>query len=255
MANSPNSRAHYAMDFYTRLGYQPHQSAAIVGNLMAESGLNPNVRPGDNGTAFGIAQWRGDRLTGLQRFAASQGKDWRDFDVQLGYVHHELENNERSAGDRIRAARNAQEANDGMIAFERPFGSNKGARYAHNYSGRLNYTNQFLASWQGGGGANDAMNGYMPQPQASAAEQAIDGMMTGSNGGGGSNAPRYLRKWDGEGAPPNDVIIDPDGRLAHIYAPGGQLEIERNDAELRKQWEELEAKEPGRYQLRDARAV
>jgi len=120
MANSPRTRQ--AMDFFIRQGYQPHQAAGIVGNLLAESGLNPNVRPGDNGTAFGIAQWRGSRFAGLQEYAASQGRDWRDFGTQLEYVTHELNTSERSAGERIRAARNAQEANDGMIAFERPFG-------------------------------------------------------------------------------------------------------------------------------------
>jgi len=96
MANSPRTRQ--AMDFFIRQGYQPHQAAGIVGNLLAESGLNPNVRPGDNGTAHGIAQWRGDRFTGLQKYAASKGRDWRDLETQLGYVHYELENTERAAG-------------------------------------------------------------------------------------------------------------------------------------------------------------
>jgi len=255
MANSPNSRAHYAMDFYTRLGYPPHQAAGIVGNLMAESGLNPNVRPGDNGTAFGIAQWRGERLTGLKSYAAKQDKDWRDFDVQLGYVHHELENNERAAGDRIRAARNAQESNDGMIAFERPFGSNKGARYAHNYSGRLGYTNQLLASWQGGNGGagQDIQASYMPQPQPSPAGIAIDAQMAGGNGGdGGGSQPRYLREWKGEGVPPADVFIDPSGKSEHLYGQGGQQDIHNQWGAAQQQWQELETQEQGRYELIEA---
>jgi len=99
MANSP--RARQAMEFFIAKGWQPHQAAGIVGNLLAESGLNPTVKPGDNGTAFGIAQWRGDRFSGLQRFAASQGRDWRDFETQLGYVQHELENNERRLGNAL----------------------------------------------------------------------------------------------------------------------------------------------------------
>jgi len=221
----------YAMDFFIQKGYQPHQAAGIVGNLLAESGLNPTVKPGDNGTAFGVAQWRGDRFAGLQKFAASQGRDWRDLEAQLGFIDYELKNNERAAGNRLRAARNAQEANDAMIAFERPFGSNKGARFAHNYSGRLNFTNQSLASWQGGNEGGGIQNSYVSSPQSSEGSKAIDAMLTGAvdNGTKQTGHPRYMRKWEGEGEPPADVIIDPAGRWAHIYGQGGKLEIEQHN--------------------------
>ncbi|MGR9169787.1 phage tail tip lysozyme [Rhizobium sp. KDH_Rht_773_N] len=145
-----NDRARYAMGFFIKRGWSPHQAAGIVGNLMAESGLRPTGAVGDKGTAFGIAQWRNERLANLKNFAARQGTDWTDFDTQLAFVDHELNSSERSAGDRIRAAATVQEANDGMIMFERPQGSNRGARFAHNYTGRLNYAHQALSGFDGG---------------------------------------------------------------------------------------------------------
>jgi len=144
-----DQRTKHAVKFFVEKGWKPHQAAGIVGNLLSESGLNPTVKPGDKGTAFGIAQWRFDRFSGLKSFAASKGQDWRDLDTQLDYVHHELNNNEKAAGQRIRNARNAQEANDGMIMYERPYGSNKGARFAHNYQGRMANTNKAFSLWAG----------------------------------------------------------------------------------------------------------
>jgi|GEM_PF-3303562 len=145
-----DQRTRQAMAFFVGKAWKAHQAAGIVGNLLSESGLNPTVKPRDNGTAHGIAQWRFDRFTGLQRFSANNGWDWRDLNTQLEYVHYELNNHEKAAGDRIRAARNVQEANDGMIMFERPFGSNRGARFAHNYRGRQANSTKDLSLWGGG---------------------------------------------------------------------------------------------------------
>lgn len=139
-----DKRARYAMDFFIRKGWKPHQAAGIVGNLMAESGVQPTGPSGDNGTAHGLGQWREDRFENLKKFSASHGWNWRDMDAQLEFVQHELEGAEKSAGDKIRSATNVQEANDGMIAYERPLGSNIGIRKTHNYSGRLNFSNRAL---------------------------------------------------------------------------------------------------------------
>lgn len=143
-----------AMDFFVGRGWQPHQAAGIVGNLLAESGLNSGVF-GDHGTAGGLGQWRGERLTGLQRFAAATGNNWKDFNTQLAFVDRELRTTEKSAGDKLMAAKNVSDANAAMITYERPQGSEKGVQYAHNYSGRLKFSQQALGTYSGGAVAHD----------------------------------------------------------------------------------------------------
>jgi hypothetical protein len=98
----------YAYNFFIAKGYEPHQAAGIVGNLMAESGLNPTVKPGDNGTAFGIAQWRGDDRFG--KLKSMYGEDWTKLDNQLAFVDWELNNTYKKVGDKLRKTSNVTEA-------------------------------------------------------------------------------------------------------------------------------------------------
>jgi hypothetical protein len=74
------------------LGLAPQQAAGLVGNLQAESGanINPNAPPGDNGTAFGSAQWRGPRLAALRQYAANQGLDPMTTAAQQGFMRQEM---------------------------------------------------------------------------------------------------------------------------------------------------------------------
>lgn len=174
----------HAMSFYTNKGWEPHQAAGIVGNLLAESGLNSRVKAGDNGTAFGIAQWRGERLSGLKQFASANKADWQDLDIQLAYVDHELNTSEKAAGDQIKSSSNVQQANEGMITYERPFGSNKGVKNTHNYSGRLKFSNQSLNVFSGGGGdasvGTQEYVGYSPSPATARATMSYDAFSKGS---------------------------------------------------------------------------
>jgi hypothetical protein len=138
-AKSSNARAAAARDYLIKThGFAPHMAQAVAGHYMAESGMNPDVKPGDNGTAFGLAQWRGDRLTGLQRFAAAKGRHWKDFNVQLDYTVHELDTSESTAGRQLRASRNVEEATAAFMSFERPQGwTPQNPRGGHNFAGRL----------------------------------------------------------------------------------------------------------------------
>jgi hypothetical protein len=74
------------------LGLNQPQAAGLVGNLQAESG--PQIKPvgvvGDNGTAFGAAQWRGPRLAGLKQYAAERGIDPFTTEAQQGFTRREL---------------------------------------------------------------------------------------------------------------------------------------------------------------------
>lgn len=136
-------RAEAAMAFYVGRGYTKEQAAGIVGNLIAESKLDPNVKPGDNGTAFGIAQWRGERVTRLKRFAAASGKDWQDFETQLAFVDMELQNHETATYRALKGAKTVDEATAAFIGYERPAGwSANNPRGGHNYGGRLKFAAQ-----------------------------------------------------------------------------------------------------------------
>lgn len=138
VAADVQTRGQQALGFFMSRGYTKEQAAGIVGNLIAESDLRPSGAVGDNGTAFGIAQWRGERLTRLKRFAASQGKDWQDYGTQLAFVDMELQNHETSAYKALKNAKTVDEATAAFIGYERPAGWSTGnPRGGHNYRGRL----------------------------------------------------------------------------------------------------------------------
>jgi hypothetical protein len=66
-------------------GFSQEQAAAIVGNLAAESSLNPaNVNPASG--AFGLEQLLGQRKGGFMRYAAAAGKNPTDIDAQLDWL-------------------------------------------------------------------------------------------------------------------------------------------------------------------------
>lgn len=133
--------ATYAFNWLVQNGYKPHQAAGVVGNLVQESKVNPSLgdeNAGDNGTARGIAQWRGARLAGLYDFAKQGGLQAGDLSTQLAYLQHELQNSERSAGGALSAAPDVISATRAMIGYERPQGWTTFApEMGHGWSNRL----------------------------------------------------------------------------------------------------------------------
>ncbi|MGO3933460.1 phage tail tip lysozyme [Rhodopseudomonas pseudopalustris] len=111
----------YAMQWLLKRGYQPHQAAALVGHGIQESGLRTDA-VGDNGTAKGVFQWRGDRLSGLYNFARETGQDANSLDTQLGYLDRELNTTEKRAGDALRASTDVRSATRAGMMYERPAG-------------------------------------------------------------------------------------------------------------------------------------
>ena len=97
-----------AQAFFESKGWTKEQAAGLVGNLITESKLNPTA-VGDNGKAYGIAQWHPDRQA---KFAQEYGKDIKNstFEEQLEFVDWELRNNEKAAGQSLAGARSASEA-------------------------------------------------------------------------------------------------------------------------------------------------
>ncbi|QFS98890.1 hypothetical protein FIV06_15790 [Labrenzia sp. THAF191b] len=135
-----NETAAAARDYLIQKhGLQPHQAAAIAGHGMQESGFNLKA-VGDNGTAHGAFQHRGDRLVNGKRYAASSGRSWDSLEAQLDFVMHELATSESYAGNALRAATNLDEAVAAFMHFERPAGYTRANPTAgHGYTSRLAY--------------------------------------------------------------------------------------------------------------------
>lgn len=155
-------------------GYSPIAIAASIGNAAQENGLRTGGAPGDKGTAFGAFQWRNDRYQNLQNTAGAMGKAWTDPEVQANHWYNEMDGKyggEKPYGDALKAARNAQEGNDAVIRSLRPAGSQNGPRNGHNYSGRLNATQEAFKLLTGSdGGINPSV--VSPGPQASSGPPA-----------------------------------------------------------------------------------
>lgn len=76
--------------FLKAQGLDDLHAAAIMGNMYAESGMNPAATE-TGGTGIGICQWSNGRATSLRSYAASQGKAWTDLAVQLDFFwNHDI---------------------------------------------------------------------------------------------------------------------------------------------------------------------
>ena len=112
-------RGRQGRDILTNLGWSPKQAAGIMANLHRESKFSEGA-VGDNGTAYGIAQWHSDRLAKLR---AGMGRDvvGMSFEDQVRAVDWELRHNEKAAGDALRRTTTAAEAGDVVSRmYERP---------------------------------------------------------------------------------------------------------------------------------------
>jgi hypothetical protein len=102
----------YVARYFESRGWSREAAAGIAANLQRESNFDPRAT-GDQGTAHGVAQWRGERMEAFRQFA---GKDikFSTIEEQLRFVHHELTAGKdfgaRRAGDLLRDARSAAEA-------------------------------------------------------------------------------------------------------------------------------------------------
>ena len=109
--------------FFAARGLQPHQIAAIMGNVAGESSFNP-LSQGDyrNGapTSFGLFQHHDERGQGLLE-AVGGMSGLGNVQAQLEYVWQELLTTQRAALERLKAAPDVSSATDAwMRGFERP---------------------------------------------------------------------------------------------------------------------------------------
>jgi hypothetical protein len=90
--------------YLTKQGLTPAQAAGVIGNLQQESRLDPAAAGG------GLAQWIGERWTGLLRFANKQGASPDSAALQAEYLWYELTTTERGALTALKKTTTAQQA-------------------------------------------------------------------------------------------------------------------------------------------------
>lgn len=128
------------MKYLVGLKWTPNSAAAIMGNLCAESYLNPETGRGDGGTAMGLAQWRGDRL---EKFTKIIGKhcEKATFQEQLKFVDWELRNTEKRAGAKLKEAVSLE---DKTFAVDKYYERSAG----HHLERRVKFAKSALAMFE-----------------------------------------------------------------------------------------------------------
>ena len=80
-----------AYEYFTnKRGMSKIQALAIIGNLMAESGLKDDIY-GDNKTSYGIQQWHNERMDKLFKHVKKKGHSTPTFKDQLEFLADEYE--------------------------------------------------------------------------------------------------------------------------------------------------------------------
>ena len=101
-----------AVKFFISKGFSDIQIAALLGGLIQESGLNPEIT--NSIGAYGIAQWLGERKNLL--LAKSNPSS---LNTQLNFVIEEFNNNEKAAGNKLKQATTIEAAIAAAAAYER----------------------------------------------------------------------------------------------------------------------------------------
>lgn len=109
-------------DYLKAAGYSDIQTAAIIGNIYQESGLNP-ARVESNGEGIGLVQWSFGRKQSLINYASSKGVDWSDLETQLEFLVDELDSKQfyQPYKDSFMNPYSVNEATEAFcFGFERP---------------------------------------------------------------------------------------------------------------------------------------
>ena len=116
-----NDNEQKILNFFMRKGLSLAQAAGIVGNIMQESGLKPDIEQGGkvvdenytprNGVGFGLVQWTfTERQAPLVAFTEDMGVSVIDLGGQLGFIWHELEGQWLSTLNKLRSTDDPTEA-------------------------------------------------------------------------------------------------------------------------------------------------
>lgn len=126
--NTSENAELYAFTAYLcdKLVISPAAACGILANIKRESEFDPKAT-GDEGTAFGICQWRFSRWDMLVNFCDANGYSWRRLKGQMEFLVHDLKDEFPYLLDMIRKCDNTDEgAYQAAFYFcdeyERPYG-------------------------------------------------------------------------------------------------------------------------------------
>lgn len=171
MSLKGSNNAEKIWNYLINKGLTKFGAAGLMGNLKAESGLNPiNVenkyektlgltdesytRAVDNGTynnfvkdaaGYGLAQWTyWNRKQNLLNFAKSRGVSIGDLEMQLDFLYRELSTSYGSVLNILKTASTIQAASDiVLMQFERPADQSNAAKNKRASYGQI-YYEQFV---------------------------------------------------------------------------------------------------------------
>lgn len=134
-----SENAQLATEYFLGRGLSPIATAGIVGNLIQESSENilPTAFNKKEG-AFGIAQWRGERLDNLSEFANTSGVDRSSISTQLDFLYNELTTKYPKAYNSLINAQTPEEAAD---VFNRYYERSADVSGTAGYNRRINSAN------------------------------------------------------------------------------------------------------------------
>lgn len=88
--NLVGSSAEEKIYFFLRAnGFSAASAAGIMGNMYAESNMNPGAVE-SNGEGHGLIQWSYGRKTNFLNYAKSKGKPWQDLQLNLDFLMYEI---------------------------------------------------------------------------------------------------------------------------------------------------------------------
>ena len=157
-ASYNQNNAMYVMNQLITKGFTPHVAAGIVGNLIAESSVNPKTynKYDVNGVSGGIAQWHKGNFVKLQNFARNRNKSWEDLDTQIDFLISTID---KDVMQRLQKARNYHEASEAWAYYEKYAGYDgttktaktagwKKDRIKQEHEKRSSFSNQIYNLWK-----------------------------------------------------------------------------------------------------------
>jgi hypothetical protein len=118
----PNTNIPYAIKYFEDHGLSRVGAIGMTAGFVHESNVDPTA-VGDNGNAYGVAQWHPDRQAGFERWSGHSIQT-STLDEQLGYALHELRAGgpqEQRAGAELEMAKTPEEAaRAASLYYERP---------------------------------------------------------------------------------------------------------------------------------------
>ena len=198
-------------NYFTTHGYSKAATAGMMGNMYAESGMDPTKLQNGRGPAAGIVQWENyttkqGRWAAMNNFARSQGKDWTDLGAQLAYVDREMSDSSSGympgkGGMSLEEFKTSNDVSKTTMAFRRGFERCKDGPSAHD-DRRLGAAQKYYDMYANTTTTNDS-------------SATIDKSTLGTNGGFGEwkrNLKKYNKKNLG-GFGPVEQVGGTDGTI------------------------------------------